>query len=161
MVPATNAELKCSGVFLDDTGTIYIADWTNNAIRKVYTCQDRPVASFTATGTNTVTYTYSGTTFDIDSVQWSFGDGSISTVMNPVHTYTVSGHYEVCVKVYSYCGVDSVCKVDTITLGIASPSPSTKERVVLWPNPVSNELMISNAAGSVLFVYNVVGKNPP
>jgi hypothetical protein len=34
--PATDAELKCSGMFLDDFGTMYIADYSNNRIRKVY-----------------------------------------------------------------------------------------------------------------------------
>lgn len=34
--PPTGAQLRCSGVFLDSNGTIYIADIDNNRIRKVF-----------------------------------------------------------------------------------------------------------------------------
>lgn len=34
--PSTNAKLRCADVFLDDYGTVYIADMDNNRIRKVY-----------------------------------------------------------------------------------------------------------------------------
>ncbi|MBE2288999.1 MAG: T9SS type A sorting domain-containing protein [Chitinophagaceae bacterium] len=33
--PATNAKLKCTDVWVDDNGNIYIADYVNNRIRKV------------------------------------------------------------------------------------------------------------------------------
>jgi len=34
--PALNAELRPDGVWIDNLGTMYIADFTNNRIRKVY-----------------------------------------------------------------------------------------------------------------------------
>ncbi|MBL0145829.1 MAG: PKD domain-containing protein [Chitinophagaceae bacterium] len=34
-----------------------------------------------------------------DSVQWSFGDGSSSLDVNPMHTYTNAGSYTVCLRV--------------------------------------------------------------
>lgn len=34
-----------------------------------------------------------------DSVRWTFGDGSSSTLMNPDHTYTAPGTYTVCLRV--------------------------------------------------------------
>ena len=34
-----------------------------------------------------------------DSIKWTFGDGSTSTAVNPVHTYNVPGTYTVCLRV--------------------------------------------------------------
>lgn len=34
-----------------------------------------------------------------DSVKWTFGDGSTSTAVNPVHTYNAPGTYTVCLRV--------------------------------------------------------------
>ncbi len=34
-----------------------------------------------------------------DSVRWTFGDGSSSTLANPDHTYNVAGTYQVCLRV--------------------------------------------------------------
>ena len=36
---------------------------------------------------------------DADSWLWSFGDGNVSTLQNPVHQYEQSGEYEVCLEV--------------------------------------------------------------
>ncbi len=32
---------------------------------------------------------------------WSFGDGSISQVQNPIHTYSTTGYYNVCLTIYT------------------------------------------------------------
>ena len=107
--PATNAQLQCTDVFLDDTGSILIAEGANCVIRKVYYCPGNPVASFTDTGTHIIGYTYTGTTRLMDSVRWNFGDGGTSTLLNPVHIYTANGTYHSCVTAYTYCGSDSAC----------------------------------------------------
>jgi PKD repeat protein len=39
--------------------------------------------------------TFTSTVTDVNTYMWDFGDDSVSTVMNPVHTYTVSGTYTV------------------------------------------------------------------
>jgi len=36
---------------------------------------------------------------NITDWEWDFGDGSVSNIQNPVHTYTQSGEYLVCLKV--------------------------------------------------------------
>ncbi|MCE3283705.1 MAG: hypothetical protein K0Q66_2442, partial [Chitinophagaceae bacterium] len=53
--------------------------------------------------------------------QWMFGNGTTSTAINPVKTYS-PGTYTVCLVMWSASGcVDSVCKVITI----APPPPTT------------------------------------
>ena len=48
---------------------------------------------------------------------WSFGDGTSSTSMNPDHTFTQSGTYTVCLRVYasSICSRD-ICKTVEVKL---------------------------------------------
>jgi PKD repeat protein len=40
---------------------------------------------------------------------WDFGDGQTSTAMNPSHTYSSPGTYQVCLSVFSECGDDLDC----------------------------------------------------
>jgi hypothetical protein len=50
--------------------------------------------------------------------QWSFGDGTTSTVMNPVHTYTQPGSYFVCLTIATS---DSVVCHDELCLPVTLP----------------------------------------
>ena len=72
-------------------------------------CIVPPLASFTDTGSHILGFAYTGTTADMDSVVWSFGDGHTVTGLTPIHTYTASGTYHVCVTAYTGCGFDSAC----------------------------------------------------
>lgn len=52
----------------------------------------------------------------IDSIRWTFGDGTSSNLMNPDHTYSQPGAYTVCLRVQSsnsglYNCVREICKV--------------------------------------------------
>ena len=68
-----------------------------------------------------------------DSTQWSFGDGTSSTLSNPVHTYNATGFYLVCLTIYTINGPCQSTICDTVVVG----------------NPV-----ISNCSAS--FTYNTV-----
>ena len=52
----------------------------------------------------------------IDSVAWDFGDGSTSTDLSPVHTYTLAGTYSVRLRVWGPNGTDEVVMTDLITV---------------------------------------------
>ena len=54
----------------------------------------------TSVNGSTATFTNTSTGTNI-SYYWSFGDGTISSQMNPSHTYTTTGSYGVCLTVYS------------------------------------------------------------
>jgi PKD repeat protein len=45
---------------------------------------------------------------------WSFGDGTYSEEMNPVHYFPENGTYKVCLTASSACGNDSYC--DTVSI---------------------------------------------
>lgn len=51
-------------------------------------------AAFTESVNNaTKTVTFTNTSIKSNKFQWQFGDGTYSTVKNPVHTYSKSGRY--------------------------------------------------------------------
>jgi PKD repeat protein len=56
-----------------------------------------------------------------DSIRWTFGDGTIATDLNPVHTYSNYGIYNVCLRVKkpqtsptSVPCVSEICRLDTV-----------------------------------------------
>ena len=84
-----------------------------------------PVADFYGTPTTiyeneTVTFTNTsqyGATFD-----WTFGDGTISTLQNPVHTYTTAGNYNVSLKATNSKGDNTKTEPNYIKV-IVNPNP--------------------------------------
>lgn len=64
----------------------------------------------------------------ISSWNWNFGDGTTSTVQNPVHTFTFPGNYNVCLTINTIGGCSSsFCNSLTISLPfhpIAGPDQS-------------------------------------
>ena len=84
------------GVAVDSLDNVYVVDNGNHRIQKF----DNTSASFTGTPTSgvpplAVQFTGSSNRLSITSWDWSFGDGSVATVQNPLHTYTSEGTYTV------------------------------------------------------------------
>ena len=100
-----------------------------------------PVAAFTTSGVPNVTFSYTGTTPSIDSIMWDFGDGFTDTGMSPVHAYAVSDTYNVCVRVYGYCGADTLC-ITVIATGLGISTMSL-DNINVYPNPATNEMHIT------------------
>ncbi|MDD5189190.1 MAG: PKD domain-containing protein, partial [Methanoregula sp.] len=87
----------------------------------------RPVANFTATptsGTAPLAVTFTDTSENTPtSWAWTFGDGSISTVQHPVHTYTSAGTYSVTLAATNAGGSNSTVKSGYITVTSTEPAP--------------------------------------
>ena len=117
-----------------------------------------PVASFTDTGsTATIGFIYTGTTSGIDSVTWNFGDGATGDGLNPIHTYSASGTYSVCVTVYAPCGNDTVCNLVKVSME-AIPIISPLDNISIYPNPAGGTITIEGAQGCGVRIFNVVGE---
>jgi PKD repeat protein len=84
------------------------------AVKVVIPCTYPGGASFTQSGVYSVAFNYTGSLTSVDSVRWKFGDGGGSPLVNPTHNYAAVGTYNVCVKVYSWCMVDSFCTTITV-----------------------------------------------
>jgi len=60
------------------------------------------------------TVTFNPTVTDVDTYQWNFGDGETSTESNPVHTYAMSGSYNVTLVVKGGGGEATATKSITL-----------------------------------------------
>ncbi len=61
-------------------------------------------------------------TGEFDSINWDFGDGSLSNENNPIHVYTLPGQYNVSLKVLGASGADSLLMTNLITVQSAPPA---------------------------------------
>jgi PKD repeat protein len=91
-----------------------------------------PVAGFTHADTG-LTITFTDTSSGATSWDWDFGDGSIDSVQNPVHTYASGGTYSVCLTVSNSCDVSTICQViDVCPNGC------------VWPGDANNDGIANN-----------------
>ena len=132
-----------------------------------------PEASFTYNnlGSQEVSFTNTSLYVYPDSIDggyyvWDFGDGSaLSNEVNPVHTYSEEGEYQVRLTGI-VCSDTSVYEQTVLATptSVSSPaSPSLEEALQVYPNPVESILYFevggnySGRQGRVLF-YNILGQ---
>jgi PKD repeat protein len=107
-----------------------------------------PVADFSGTPLNgpaplTVSFTdlsANGPT----AWSWDFGDGGTSTARNPTHVYTVPGTYTVLLDVTNNAGLDSLTRLDYVTVGDPLPPPPVQTFVPVADTRVSESNPTSN-----------------
>jgi PKD repeat protein len=138
---------------------------TNNA-GSVTTCQTIavvliPVADFEFMddGIGTVTFTDVSIN-EPTSWSWDFGDGNMSTEQNPVHTYSATGNYTVCLRAINSAGDNVTCQ----DLGVVSTLEENGiVNLSIFPNPAADFLKIEfeNLYGNdfELIFTNSVGQN--
>jgi PKD repeat protein len=91
---------------------------------------------------------------------WDFGDGTTSTIQNPIHIYKTYGKYEVCMQ--AVFGGSDVTFCDSLELKekiIENPENKT----TFYPNPpVNNKITVSfekDAGYSDITLYDFIGKS--
>jgi PKD repeat protein len=88
-----------------------------------------PTANFTFSSDNEFkapsVITFTNTSLNSISYEWTFGDGGTSTLQNPIHTYEAEGDYFVNLKVSNNIGQNE--KAETITI----LNPFTVEQIQL------------------------------
>ncbi len=129
-------------------GTYTVCLTSGNGCGSDSTCQTVTVscatttANYTSSTTNLTTTFTDGSTGPVTSYLWDFGDGTTSTLQNPVHTYATQGSYTVCLTTTNSCSSDNSCQ----TINIVCPTPSAN-----WSN--------ANAGLSSIFTDMTTG-NP-
>jgi len=116
-----------------------------------------PVANFTySMFLNTTTFT--NTSSNGTAYQWYFGDGNVSTLMNPTHTYSHDSTYTITLIVTNPCGADTVRYTITLT-GINEINRSDK--FIIYPNPANSTITLHIPMSIVscqLSIENVLGE---
>lgn len=83
-----------------------------------------------------------GSTGDILSWSWDFGDSNTSTDQNPMHTYASNGTYVVCLTTTDLCGTETFC--DTVeVIGVGYEEVEVEQFVTIYPNPAQEEVFLA------------------
>ena len=116
-----------------DTVTITVNDSTSN---------QPPVAIIDANPTEgiaplEVEFTGSNSTDDsgISSYEWDFGDGTTSTVMDPIHTFTEAGEYTVTLTVTDDGGLSNTANISVVVTEM-----SNEMMAIILENPTQEGL---------------------
>jgi tripartite motif-containing protein 71 len=104
------------GIAVDSSGYVYVADTRNNRIQK-FAAPIFPVANFSSNVTKgyvPLSVQFKDLSKNAMSWKWDFGDGVISTLQNPVHTYSKAGNYNVNLTAINVNGTSSKVVVITV-----------------------------------------------
>ena len=129
-----------------------------------------PAAAYTSStqSPGTLSFSYTGTTANTDSLVWHFGDGQSLTVTGnfgtPIsHTYTMGGSYTACVSVYGSCGQNTSCQQVVVSVGIEGLAAGNAA-MLLYPNPASSSVTVQYSYGTegrkarAVTVYDMTGR---
>ncbi|MEM6347276.1 MAG: PKD domain-containing protein, partial [Bacteroidota bacterium] len=111
----------------------------SNTLSQNIMVEPLPVASFNTATDNGNAFSFTSTaTGSPTSYQWSFGDDSTSTEMDPKHTYQNNGKYTVSLIVTNNCGSDTITQdLEISTVGIEDEL--TGVSISITPNPSNGE----------------------
>lgn len=79
----------------------------------------------------------------VNEWKWYFGDGNVSTMQHPAHTYNMSGNYTVSLKAIGPNGTDSIAKENYITV-LVGIEEFNSDKLKVYPNPCREYLMIES-----------------
>ncbi|HHJ49760.1 MAG TPA: PKD domain-containing protein, partial [Phaeodactylibacter sp.] len=119
---------------------------------------DLPQADFTYVQ-NGLEVSFEGPASNVSSYAWDFGDGSTSTLSNPVHTYAEEGEYTVTLTVSNACG--EVSSQQTLMLVTATTEQDFQHAWLLYPNPNDGQFTLQYEGEPIVFdvqVFDMLGR---
>ena len=94
---------------------------------------------------------------------WDFGDGSTSTLKDPLHEYDSPGTYLVCLTVSNAYDSDTICREVTVDAPNATEESQPQAPAVkVWPNPARSGVVVELPQPSPrpvrLVLYDALGR---
>lgn len=105
---------------------------------------------------NNFTVNFTNNSVNYDSLEWDFGDGTITTDENPTHVFTTDG-----VKTIQLKAIKNGCEeiiTKQITIGTLSHVSFNRNEIKLYPNPATNVLHLSNNDSFTFKIINSLGQ---
>ncbi|MEI6697147.1 MAG: PKD domain-containing protein [Bacteroidota bacterium] len=141
--------------------TVSDINWSNNVndSAKVY-IRLLPIAHFTKV-INALNVNFTNTSTNASTYSWDFGDGSsVSTLINPAHTFLAFGNYLVVLSATNICGSNNY--QDTVKLtNVGIQDISNLTELIIFPNP-NNGNFVVKIKGIIsdfqLLLYNEIGQ---
>lgn len=90
-----------------------------------------------------------------DNISWDFGDGNMTTEINPTHIFEMPGNYEVCLSGSNCYGNDKYCK--TIEITVTSINEQAINKRILQGNLVKDQLIFTQNTFEKISVFNELG----
>ena len=115
-----------------------------------------PSAGFSAS-VNMDTVSFSNSSSNADSYEWSFGDGATSTEENPTHIYAEDGTYTVMLIATNDCGPDTVTQSVTI---VTPPTAGFSANGTLGCAPFTVQFNNESSENAASFEWDFPGGNP-
>ncbi len=102
------------------------------------------IASFSSS-INDYSVTFNDASTNVNAYSWDFGDGTFSSIENPIHTYSTTGSFNVCLTVTSSdgCTNESCSPIIVSMLGIEEVSFSEFN---IYPNPSVNSFFVQSTS---------------
>lgn len=111
-------------------------------------------------------FTYTNSIFEVDftntsqngvNYTWGFGDGETSTSTNPIHTYTITGSYDVVLTVTN-CGFENQVTYEVIVGGLGL-NDNINSKFRIFPNPSKGTVNLQTTDfKNQIFIYNLQGQ---
>lgn len=139
--------VKSSSATQNPTGYYYyFYDWevegeacrSNRLPLNVFINTVTPLASFTSLP-NSLNVSFTNTTTNGNSYIWDFGDGTTSSLENPVHNYSTYGNYNVQLIAINACGTGSIVNSVNVVLSVKE---NTLNNLNIYPNPTNAMLYV-------------------
>lgn len=105
---------------------------------------------------NNLEVSFTNLASNYSSLEWNFGDGTISSVENPIHTFSSNGTKTVTLKA-TLNGCEETITIQ-IQLGSLQSELFTKKTVLIYPNPARNDINISSTNSFQLKIINAFGQ---
>jgi PKD repeat protein len=116
-----------------------------------------PVADFTWSESGVLTISFTDLSInEPESWSWNFGDGTLSSLQNPIHTYATAGNYNVCLTAGNDIGSHTSCEIIGVTDIVSQGLPV----LYAYPNPSSGIVTIQTGQlkNYSVRLYNAIGQ---